>query len=89
MGRIDRRIARLESTYQSGDEWPPGVLAAALTRLSDRDMELIEDYLYPEGLENAQDLLAVDWGRPLSDEQAEAFARLHELVGDVRDEWGV
>jgi hypothetical protein len=52
-------------------------------------MAHLEDYLYPEGLENAPDPLVVDWDRPLSDGVAGAFDRLADFVDDVKDERGL
>ncbi len=89
MGWIDRRLARLESTYQSGDEWPPELIAEALSRLGDRELEVFEGYCYPLGLENAPDPLVVDWDRPQTEEEADAFGALEALIGDVKYEWGV
>lgn len=87
MARLNRRLERLESTYQSADEYPPELVAEGFARLSDRDLALIEDYLYPEGIENAPNLRDIDWEQEPTEEQEAALAALAALIGDVRDEW--
>jgi hypothetical protein len=89
MGRIDRRIARLESTYQSGDEWPPELLAAAFERVSDQDLAVIESYCFPNGFLNPSSLGDEGWEQEPNEDEAEAIGRLMEFVEDIRDEWGL
>jgi hypothetical protein len=86
MGRLNRRVERLEARYGA----PGGISARAMSEAIERADYADIDLLYEAGERlGLQEPIEVDILRPLlTEDEASALDRLVELQAEILEEWG-